>query len=57
MKKQKKPITLQDFSRLGGTARAKSLSVERRKEIAVLAAMARWHGVPVVAADMKRVQS
>jgi hypothetical protein len=43
----KKTLTLKQMSSMGGTARAKSLSKARRKELAVLAAMARWHGVPI----------
>ena len=44
----KKPLTIKQMASMGGTARAKSLSKSRRKELAILAAMARWHGVPIV---------
>ena len=36
------PITLEKLRSLGGQARARNLSAERRKEIARLAAQARW---------------
>jgi hypothetical protein len=43
MKKTKNPcMTLAEFSKLGNRARNKSLSPERRKEIASKAANARW---------------
>jgi hypothetical protein len=41
-----KPLTVPQFAALGGHARAKSLSAERRKEIARQAVSARW-GLPV----------
>lgn len=34
----------QELGKLGGTARAKSMSAKRRKEIAKKAAAARWEG-------------
>jgi hypothetical protein len=34
----------QELGRMGGTARAKSMSAKRRKEIAKKAAAARWEG-------------
>jgi hypothetical protein len=37
-----KPMTVQELSSLGGKARAKKLSRERRKEIADNAIAARW---------------
>jgi hypothetical protein len=38
----KKPLTVQEFARLGGKARAKKLGKERLKESARKAAQARW---------------
>ena len=38
-----KVLTVVELSRLGNIARTKALSPERRKEIARLAAQARWH--------------
>lgn len=40
--KKKKPITVQDMAAMGGKARAKALSKERRKEIAKNAIQKRW---------------
>jgi hypothetical protein len=34
---KKKPLTVAEFARMGGRARAKKLSAERRREIASLA--------------------
>ncbi len=45
----KKQLTHLEMSARGGKARAKSMTKAQRREYAVLAAMARWHGVPVVA--------
>lgn len=37
-----KPLTLQEFARLGGISRSKSLTAARRKAIAKKASLARW---------------
>jgi hypothetical protein len=42
MADKRKPLTLQEFARMGGKARAKGLPAKRRKEIAAKAAAARW---------------
>jgi hypothetical protein len=38
----KRPLTIQEFARMGGHARAKKLSETQRKESARCAAQARW---------------
>jgi hypothetical protein len=40
---KKKPLTIHDFSRMGVKARQEKVSPERRKEIASIAAKARWN--------------
>jgi hypothetical protein len=40
--KHKNPITLSDFARMGGMARAASMSKEQRSAAASKAAKARW---------------
>ena len=40
--KVNKPMTLQQFARLGGIARSKSLTKSERKTIARRAALVRW---------------
>jgi hypothetical protein len=37
-----KPLTIQEFARLGGKARAEKLNKQQRKESARKAALARW---------------
>jgi hypothetical protein len=39
---KKKEITVRELAAMGGKARAKKLTKERRKEIAVQAITARW---------------
>jgi hypothetical protein len=38
----KKPLTLAEFARLGGKARAKTMTAQQRKESARKAVQARW---------------
>jgi len=38
----KRPLTIQEFARMGGHARAKKLTEKERKESARRAAQARW---------------
>jgi hypothetical protein len=38
----KKPLTISDFARMGGKARAKKLTPQERKESARKAVQARW---------------
>lgn len=40
--KKKKPVTVKDLAAMGGKARAKALSKERRAEIARNAVQKRW---------------
>lgn len=37
-----KPLTLQEFARLGGISRSKALAPARRRAIAKKASLARW---------------
>lgn len=42
MSKKKKPLTVTEFARMGGQARKKSMTPERRQQIASQAARKRW---------------
>ena len=46
MKKKKKQLTVSEMAKMGGKARAKSLTPERRKEIARKAIATRWAKKP-----------
>ena len=46
MTKKKKQLTVSEMAKMGGKARAKSLTAERRKEIARKAIATRWAKKP-----------